>query len=146
MSITLGGSRVELIHPGPAHSDDMTVLLFPEQRTVFGVDLLHVRRFPVSLNGYPVERYVDANARVQDLDFDILIAGHGDIVGQKADLILFLDFLRALEAAVASWIAEGRSLEEMRENLSFPDHEDWLLYDERRMNLITETYQLLTGQ
>ncbi len=61
-------------------------------------------------------------------------------------MILFLDFLRALEAAVAGGIAEGRSLEEMRENLSFPDHEDWLLYDERRMHLITETYQPLTGQ
>ena len=89
MSVTLGSSRVELIHLGPAHSDDMTVLLFPQQRTVFGVDLLHVKRFPVSLNGY---------------------------------------------------------LEVMRENLSFPDHEDWLLYEERRISLITEAYQLLTGQ
>ena len=116
MSITLGGSRVELIHPGPAHSDDMTVLLFPEERTVFGVDLLHVQRFPVSLNGYPVDQYVDANAIVQELDFDILVAGHGNIVGEKADLMLYLEFLRALEAAVASGIAEGRSLEDMREN------------------------------
>ncbi len=145
MSITLGGSRVDLIHPDPAHSDDMTVLLFPEERTVFGVDLLHVQRFPVSLNGYPVDRYVDANARVQELDFDILVAGHGNIVGEKADLMLYLDFLRALEAAVASGIAEGRSLEDMRENLSFPDHENWLLYEERRVNLIAEAYQLLTG-
>ena len=146
MSLTLGGRRVELIHPGPAHSDDMTVLLFPDERTVFGVDLLHVKRFPVSLNDYPVDQYVDANARVQDLDFDTLIAGHGDIVGEKADLALYVDFLRALEAAVASGVAEGRSLEEMQENLSFPDHEDWLLYDERRVNLIAETYQLLGGQ
>ena len=146
MSITLGGSRVELIHPGPAHSDDMTVLLFPEERTVFGVDLLHVQRFPVSLNGYPVDQYVDANAIVQELDFDILVAGHGNIVGEKADLMLYLEFLRALEAAVASGIAEGRSLEDMRENLSFPDHENWLLYEERRVNLIAEAYQLLTGQ
>jgi len=62
MSLELGGSRVMLMHPGPSHSDDMTVLLFPEERTVFGVDLLHVKRFPVSLNGYTVSEYVDANA------------------------------------------------------------------------------------
>ena len=99
----------------------------------------------MSLNGYPVAQYVAANARVQELDFDILIPGHGNLVGEKADLILFLDFLRALEAAVASGIAEGTSLEEMRENLSFPDHEDWLLYEERRINLITDAYELLTG-
>ena len=150
MSITLGGSRVDLIHPGPAHSDDMTVLLFAEQRAVFGADLfgadlLHAKRFPLSLNGYPVDQYVDANAKVQDLDFDILIPGHGD-VGEKADLNLYLDFLRALHAAVANGIAEGRSLEELLENLYFPDYEDWILYEARRINLITETYQLLTDQ
>jgi len=143
MTITLGGSSVELMHPGPAHSDDMTVLLFPEQRAVFGVDFMHVKRFPVTLGGYSVARYVDAIAKVQALDFDTVIPGHGD-VGGKADLVLFLDFLRALETAVASGINEGQSLEDMRENLSFPDYEDWLLYDTRRVNLITEAYEILT--
>ena len=143
MTITLGGSSVELMHPGPAHSDDMTILLFPEQRAVFGVDFMHVKRFPVTLGGYPVARYVDAIAKVQALDFDTVIPGHGD-VGEKADLVLFLDFLRALETAVASGINEGQSLEDMRENLSFPGYEDWLLYDTRRVNLITEAYEILT--
>ncbi len=142
MTITLGGSRVELMHPGPAHSEDITVLLFPEQRAVFGVDFLHVQRFPSTLYGYPVAEYVDAIAKVQVLDFDILIPGHGD-VGEKADLVLFLDFLRALDAGVADGIAEGRSLDDLRENLFFPGYDDWLLYDERRIDLITETYELL---
>lgn len=144
LTITLGGSSVELMHPGPAHSDDMTVLLFPEQRVVFGVDFMHVNRFPATLGGYPVVQYVDAVAKVQDLDFDIVIQGHGDD-GVKADLAFFLDFLRALEAAVASGIAAGSSLDEMHDNLFFPDYEDWLLYDTRRVNLITEAYELLTG-
>ncbi len=85
-----------------------------------------------------------ANARVQELDFDVLIPGHGD-VGEKSDLMHFPDYLRAVEAAVVSGIAEGRSLEEMRENLSFPDFEDWALSpreDARRLNLITEIYEL----
>ena len=38
-------------------------------------------------------------AKVQDLDFDIVIQGHGDD-GVKADLAFFLDFLRALEAGL----------------------------------------------
>ena len=47
LTITLGGSSVELMHPGPAHSDDMSVLYFPEECAVFAVDFLHVKRFPV---------------------------------------------------------------------------------------------------
>ncbi len=144
MTLTLGGSRVELMHPGPAHSDDMTVLLFPDQRAVFGVDFMHVKRFPATLGGYPVAQYVDAIAKVQALDFDTVIPGHGD-VGEKADLDLFLDFLRALEAAVASGIAEGKTVEELHETVSIPGYEDWLLYDERRITLISEAYELLAG-
>ena len=106
---------------------------------------LHVKRLPVSLNGYPVSDYVEANAKVQQLDFDILVPGHGNLVGEKADLTLYLNFLRALEAAVSSGIAEGRSVEEMRENLSFSGYEDWLLFETRKVGLITEAYELLTG-
>ena len=145
MTLTLGGNTVELIHPGPAHSDDMTILHFSEERTVFGVDFMHVKRFPVTLGGYPVSEYVDAIAKVQALDFDILIPGHGD-VGERADLILFLDFLRALEAEVLSGIAAGSTLEELRESVSIPGYEDWLLYETRRVDLITEAYALLTGR
>lgn len=145
MTITLGGSSVELMHPGPAHSDDMSVLYFPEERAAFAVDFLHVKRFPVTLGGYPVAQYVDAIARVETLDFDILIPGHGDI-GTKNDLVLFLDFLRALEAAVAAGIDEGKTVEELSETVSIPGYEDWLLYDARRVTLVTETYALLTGQ
>ena len=145
MSITLGDGTAELMHPGSAHSDDMTVLAFPEQRTVFGVDFMHVKRFPVTLGGYPVAQYVDAITRVQALDFDILVPGHGE-VGQKADLDLFLDFLRALEAAVATGIDEGKTLEELHMSVSIPGYEDWLLYELRRTDLISETFELLTGQ
>jgi len=146
MSITLGGSRVDLFHPGPAHSEDMTILIFPEERAIFGVDLYHVRRFGVSLNGYDLEAYENAINRIQELDFDIVISGHGDIIGDRSDLPLFLGFLQALYPSVAAGIAAGESLEELLENLEFPGYQDWLLYENRRVGLITEAYELATNQ
>ena len=143
MTITLGGSRVELMHPGPAHSDDMTVLLFPEQRSAMAVDFLNVKRLPSTLYHYPIPQYVDAIAKVQALDFDIMIPGHGNL-GTKADLIPYVKFLRALDAAVASGIAKGKSLEEMRKSIVFPELKKWILYEPRRVNLINETYEILT--
>ncbi len=146
MSITLGGSRVDLIHPGPGHTEDMTVLLFPEERTIFGADIYHVRRFGVSLNGYPVDAYEAAINKLQELDFDTVVAGHGNIIGEKADLPLFLGFLQALDAGVTQGIAEGRTLEELLESLSFPDYEHWLRYEDRRTTLIREVYELATSR
>jgi glyoxylase-like metal-dependent hydrolase (beta-lactamase superfamily II) len=144
MTIALGGSTVELIHPGKAHSDDMSIVLFPGQGALFGVDFMHVNRFPATLGGYPVARYAEAIARIQTLDYQIAIPGHGEI-GDKADLDVFLNFLRVLETAVADGIADGRSVEDLQENLEFPDYEDWLLYDTRRRTLVAETFALLTG-
>ncbi len=146
MGVTLGGSRVDLIHPGPGHTEDMTVLLFPEERVIFGADIFHVRRFGVSLNGYPVEAYERAINELQRFDFDTVIAGHGDIIGEKADLALFLGWLQALDAGVAAGIAEGRSLEELLETLDFPEYQHWLQYEDRRVILITEVYEFSTNQ
>ena len=81
---------------------------------------------------------------VQGLDFDILIPGHGD-AGEKADVDLYLDFLRALQAAVANGVADGRSLEELLESVYFPGYEVWIINDARRLTLITETYDVLSG-
>ena len=137
---------MDLFHPGPAHSEDMTILIFPEERAIFGVDLYHVRRFGVSLNGYDLEAYENAINRIQELDFDIVISGHGDIIGDRSDLPLFLGFLQALYPSVAAGIAAGESLEELLENLEFPGYQDWLLYENRRVGLITEAYELATNQ
>ena len=97
-----------------------------------------------TLGGYPVARYAEAIARLQTLDYRIAIPGHGEI-GEKADLGAFLEFLRALEAAVADGIEQERDLADLQENLQFPAYADWLLYDTRRQMLIAETYAVLTG-
>ena len=45
-SITLGGKTVELHYTGRNHTDDMTVLLFPEERVIHAVDYLTPKRPP----------------------------------------------------------------------------------------------------
>ncbi len=77
---------------------------------------------------------------------DTVIAGHGDIIGEKADLALFLGFLQALDARVVAGIAEGRSLEELLVTLDFPEYQNWLRHEDRRVILITEVYEFSTNQ
>ena len=40
MRIELGGKVVELVHPGPNHSDDATVMLFPGERAAFATEFI----------------------------------------------------------------------------------------------------------
>ena len=46
MTVELGGKRVELIYTGRNHTDNSIVMLFPEERTLFAVDFVSVKRLP----------------------------------------------------------------------------------------------------
>ena len=144
MMLTLGDSTVELHHPSAAHSDDTTVVLFPNERAAFTVDFLHARRFPGTLSGYTVHEYEAALATVEALDFDILVPGHGN-AGTKADVSAFLGLLRDLESDVAAGIAEGLDRETLQETILLADYSDWLLYEERRANIVGEMYDTLSA-
>ena len=67
-SVTLGGKTVELHYTGRNHSDDMTVVLFPEERTIYTVDFLTPNRPPRShLEGGFLPDWVDSLRRVEQL-------------------------------------------------------------------------------
>lgn len=148
LTISLGDSRVEVHHSPPAHSDDMSVLLFPEDRVVFAVDFLQIKRLPGGatgfLAGYPVSDYEAAIATVQALEFDTIVQGHSELVGSKADVDEFAELLRANEAAVAAAIAAGQDLEQALESVMLPEYSHWLLYEVRREALVADMYRFQT--
>ena len=144
MVVTLGGQRVELVHPDPAHSDDTTVLYFPEQRVGFGVDYINVRRLPGGLDVYSFDQYASAIGTMLALDIDIVVPGHGN-VGRREDLAEYMGFLRALQAEVSAAIADGQSLEQIQQSVQLSDYSDWLLFDARRENLVANAYRILTS-
>lgn len=143
MVVRLGGQTVELVHANPAHSDDTTVLYFPEQRVGFAVDYINVRRLPGGLDPYPFDDYVSAVGTMFELDIDIVVPGHGN-VGQREHLGEYMGFLRDLEAAVSAAIADGQSLQQAQQSVRLSEYADWLLFDERRENLIAGAYRILT--
>ena len=148
LTVTLGGSTVEVHHTPPAHSHDMSVVFFPEERTVFAVDFLQPRRIPGGLGGFladsPVDDYETAIGVVQALDFDTILQGHSTYVGTKSDVDEFLTLLRVTEAEVTAAIENGLSLEETLESVMLPDYTDWLLYEQRRPALVSDMYLFLT--
>lgn len=145
MVVKLGGQSVQLLHPGPAHSDDMSVLFFREQRVGFAVDYANVQRLPGRLQMYTFDQYAHAIGTVLTLDIDTVVIGHGNI-GNRADLDDYLGFLRHLQAEVTAAVAEGQSLEEVKESVQLPEYSHWLSFDERRANLVADAYAVVTRE
>lgn len=136
MTLTLGGKTVELIYPGPSHSDNLIVMHFPDERAVFTVDFISVRRLPFrTLSDAYFPQWMEAIRRVEQIDFDILVPGHGPI-GSKADAVDHRRYLQDLYDAVLAAARAGQSVEEMKAAITLDAYKDWGQYDAWRVENI----------
>jgi len=143
--VTLGGKSVEMIHPGPAHSPNMSILRFPDENAVFVVDFISIKRLPFrNLAGYDLEVWLSEMRTVEALGADIVIPGHGQ-VGTTDDVVDHRHYVEELRDAVAEGIAAGRSLAELQESITLEEYSDWASFDAWRGANIEGMYNMLTG-
>jgi len=136
MTLELGGKRVELHYLGRSHSDNMIVMLFPEERALFTVDFVSVKRLPYqTLSDSYFPDWIHAVEAIDRIDFDILVPGHGPL-GTKADAADHGAYLRDLYDAVLAAARAGQSLDEMKASIKLEKYKDWGQYEAwREMNI-----------
>jgi glyoxylase-like metal-dependent hydrolase (beta-lactamase superfamily II) len=130
MVIHLGGKHIELIYTGKNHSDNSVVILLPQHKLLFAVDFIPVETvaYRTMRSDYP-DDWIDSLKRVEQLDFETLVPGHGKI-GRKEHVPMFRGYLEALRAAVLEQIKKGASLEEAKKSVTLPKYEQWARYDD----------------
>ncbi len=129
MTIELGGKRVELSYVGRSHSDNMIIMRFPAERALFAVDFIPVKSVAwKDMTDAYIPDWMDAIARVEAMDFDILVPGHGGL-GTKADATAFRGYMEVLYAAVLKSARAGKSLEAMQQSIRLEKYKDWYNYD-----------------
>jgi glyoxylase-like metal-dependent hydrolase (beta-lactamase superfamily II) len=125
MTIALGGKTVELIYLGRSHSDNLIVMRFPDEKALFAVDFISVRRLPYkNLSDAYFPDWIDAIKRVEALEFDILVPGHGPI-GIKSDARDHRRYLEDLHQAVLEAARAGQSLDDMKRSITLGTYKDW---------------------
>lgn len=128
MSIDLGGTQVELIYTGKNHSDNSVVMLLPQRKLLFAVDFIPVETVAYrTLNSDYPDEWIESLKKVEQLDFEVLVPGHGKI-GRKDHVRLFRGYLEDLRAAVLEHVKQGRSLEESKQAVRLPKYEQWQRY------------------
>jgi glyoxylase-like metal-dependent hydrolase (beta-lactamase superfamily II) len=142
-TLQLGGKRVELIYFGPSHSDNLIVMHFPAERTVFAVDIVAVKRLPYQ--DFPdadMAGWIATLRALEAMDFDILAPGHGAL-GGKADLADHRRYLETLRDQVKAGMAAGKSVEELKQTVTMPEYASWGMYKEWREPNVAGMYRLL---
>ena len=145
MVLTVGGAEAELIHVGRmAHSNDMTIVVFPAQSTVFVVDFISLNRllFQTMATGQ-LDAWLNAIRGVENLDVDIVAPSHG-LLGTLEDVAAHRHYIEELRDEVAAGIARGASLAQLQSEILMAPYQDWISYDNWRTLNIEGMYRMLT--
>lgn len=125
MTVELGGKKVHLTYVGPSHSNNSIVMNFPDERTLFAVDIISHKRVPFKTLGdsyFP--GWVDALNKLNSLDFDILAPGHG-AMGTKADVTSNHAYMKEMYDAVYAGLRAGKSLDDLKTSITMDKFKDW---------------------
>jgi glyoxylase-like metal-dependent hydrolase (beta-lactamase superfamily II) len=101
--VTLGDQTIELIYVGPSHGSGMIVMRVPKDRILNIVDIctpqrIGFRNFP---DGSPQDT-IKALRKVEALDFDRIVPGHGPASAPKAEVTAIREYLEDLTRAVSA--------------------------------------------
>ena len=153
MRIELGGKAVELVHPGLNHSNDATVMLFPAERAAFATEFIadalvagNPRALPSAcgpFDGSPLAEWIKSYRTVEDLDFDVMLTGHGSELVDKALIRETREFFEDLRDAVAAGMAAGQSLEELKQSVRLEKYSGWANYERLRADNVEAAYRNL---
>jgi cyclase len=82
MEIDLGDEVVELIYPGPSHTDGSVMVYLPNKKILFAGDILFTNYHPNIANG-DIPSWLKALDAAGALDAGKIIPGHGPVSGKK---------------------------------------------------------------
>ena len=118
------GVRIRLYHWAPGHTSGDTVVYLPDEKTVFGGDLLagapdraetliHLEK-----NG-STTGWIENVKGMLGLNADIYLTGHGNMM-TKAEVQKKLELVQDKYNKVKTMVAQGKSLDEIKTSLGEP--------------------------
>ena len=153
MRIELGGKVVDLVHPGSNHSDDATVMVFPQERAAFATEFLadalvtdNAHSLPSAcgpFDGSPLADWIESYRTVEGLDFDVLVTGHGTPLLRKDVVRETREYFEYLRDEVATGMATGKTLAELKESVRLDRYQEWANYERLRSNNVEAAYHNL---
>lgn len=111
-TLFVGDKKIELVHPGPGHTDGDLVVIFVDEGVVHMGDLMFNKHYPnIDLEaGGTIQRWPATLDAVLALNFDRVIPGHGATTDRNGirDYQRFLSQLGeiGLQAAEEGWTVE----------------------------------------
>ncbi len=114
--LTIDGIHIRLYHWAAGHTSGDTIVYLPDQKIVFGGDLLVTNRPDTGIhmekNGSAAGWIKNAKGMI-GLNADTYLTGHGDMM-TKADVQKKLDLIQGKYDKIKTMAAQGKSLDDIK--------------------------------
>jgi glyoxylase-like metal-dependent hydrolase (beta-lactamase superfamily II) len=110
-TLRLGGTAVELLYRGGAHTPGDIVVWLPRQRVLFAGDIVYVDRMLAILPISKTKAWLASFEAVESLDPSVLVPGHGAVTDLAKARAQTRDYLLALRAHMKAAQDKGIELE-----------------------------------
>lgn len=143
----VGRIPYRLIEVGPAHTDGDILLYLPEQKILFGGDILFIDGTPAAWNP-GVTSWLGVLETIQNMDVEYVVPGHGPIV-DKAGIDDLKSYFEIVLPKTEDLYRNGMQPNEIAKHLLLDDKDcaPFKLWDSpERMVMTTNTYTRVLGQ
>jgi glyoxylase-like metal-dependent hydrolase (beta-lactamase superfamily II) len=123
-TIKLGGKTVELRHFAPAHTGGDTLVWFPDLKVVSTGDEFVIRPTGPNIDyagGASIAGWIRSLDDVLKLDWDTAIAGHGDDIYARADVVGFQTRMKTLLSRAQAAVKAGATKETLMSQVKTDD-------------------------
>jgi glyoxylase-like metal-dependent hydrolase (beta-lactamase superfamily II) len=119
LDLTIDGVRVQLRHWVPAHTSGDLVMYLPDEKIVFGGDMVDLTQFALihAQKGGTSEGWTASMKGIVAINADTFVSGHGGLE-TTATLKVRLAAVEARRAKIQEMVAAGKSLDEIKKTAS----------------------------
>ena len=146
LRISLGGQEIEVVYPGPAHTNGDSLVYFPGLKVVHMGDLFFNGLLPYigAEAGADTANWMAKLREVSGWDVEKFIPGHGPL-SDKEGLLRQAAYLGDLRQAVQAAIAAGQTLEQAKQMAPLAAWKD-LKWQEMFPRNVEAVYNELSGK
>jgi len=126
---TQGKKSFELTWLGPGHGADLIAVVVRPSNVAFITDVAAPKRLPWrNMGGANIDDWIEQVRKVESLDFEIFAPAHGS-VGVKSDATDVRGYLEKLKSEVLSGLEGGKTVDELKNDVTMSDYVDWGQYE-----------------
>lgn len=129
MRIDLGGVEVDLMYPGPSHTDGSILVYLPGRKVLFAGDILFTNYHPYMADGN-IDGWVKTLDFVLSLDAETIVPGHGP-VSTKRDVREMKEYIVTFDRKARELAAKSSDVKAiaaaLKESLPSRAQGEWMI-------------------